>query len=125
MQGTRRPSQAILPVFFCQADAGLTTLYAFELTCELNPQLARELTVLDRSDEVLGGVIVFRRSYEGPARARITARLANLYEDPQGKQIFRLFGMDRLVPFEPEHMTSVEALLQEHDRLAGRLAKGH
>jgi ABC-type phosphate/phosphonate transport system substrate-binding protein len=125
VRGTRRPSQAILPVFFGQADACLTTLYAFQLTCELNPQLARELTVLDRSPEVLGGVIAFRRGYAGPGRERILARLASLHEDPQGKQILRLFGMDRLLPFEPEYLTSAEALIQEHDRLTARIAKGN
>lgn len=124
VRGTRRPSQAILPVFFRQADACLTTLYAFQLTCELNPQLARELMVLDRSPEVLGGVIAFRLDYAGPDRERILARLARLHEDPQGKQILRLFGMERLLPFEAEYLASIEELFREHDRLAGRLAKG-
>jgi len=125
VRGTRRPSQAILPVFFRQADVCLTTLHAFHLNCELNPQLARELRVLDRSQPTLGGVLAFRRGYGGPDRDRITELLANLHEDPQGKQILRLFGMDRLLPFAPEYLASVEALLLEHDRLVGRLAKGN
>jgi ABC-type phosphate/phosphonate transport system substrate-binding protein len=40
------PSLALMPVFFKRADATLMTRAGFETACELNPQMASQLTVL-------------------------------------------------------------------------------
>jgi len=118
----KRPSQAILPVFFQQADACLTTQQAFDLVCELNPQVGRDLVVLARSRDIAGGVLVFRTGYDPSAKAKIAEALGELQTDPQGTQLLGIFRMSRLLPWRPEYLESVEALLKEHESLRLDLA---
>jgi phosphonate transport system substrate-binding protein len=120
----RKPSQAILPVFFQQADACLTTRESLDVVTELNPQVGIDLTVIAQSPEVAGGVLVFRSDYDPPSRAKMTEVLGTLESDPEGKQLLRLFRMSRLIPWKPEYVASVEALLKEHERLRLRLPSG-
>lgn len=120
----RRPSQAILPVFFRQADACLTTRESFELVCEMNPQVGKELMVLERSSDVAGGVLVFRPSYGEASKEKMMDVLGKLGNDPQGMQLLKLFRMSRLVPFRPEYLKTVEDLFRQHETLRVALAKG-
>ncbi len=56
---TENPSKAILQVFFRQTDAALVTVDAFDLTCELNPQLRRDLVVLTSSPPFITAFLIF------------------------------------------------------------------
>jgi phosphonate transport system substrate-binding protein len=119
----RRSSQAILPVFFRQTDACVTTRQAFDLACEMNPQVGKELTVLAQSPEIIGGVIAFRAGYGERLKEIHKEVLSTLDADPQGRQLLKLFRMRRLVPFRPEYMKTMEALFREHRDLQSRYAK--
>jgi phosphonate transport system substrate-binding protein len=55
-----RPSQAVLPVFFRQADAAVVTQTAYATLQELNPQLGRDLVVLSRSPKLLFSLMLFK-----------------------------------------------------------------
>lgn len=119
----RKPSQGILPVFFKQADACLTTRQSFRVVCELNPQVGKELTILAISPDIAGGVIVFRPDYTEEYKNKLTEILLKVQTDPQGRQLFKLFRIYRLIPFRPEYLETVEALLEEHTRLRLKLAR--
>ncbi len=120
----RGPSQAILPVFFRKADACLTTRQSFDLVCEMNPQVGRELRVLAQSADIAGGVVAFRSSYGATNKEKITRMLEKLDEDPQGRQLLKLFRLSRLVPFRAEYLKTVEDLFRRHETLRVSLAKG-
>jgi phosphonate transport system substrate-binding protein len=113
----RRPSEAILPVFFRQADACLTSQQAFDIVRELNPQVGTELVVLARSADITSGVLVFRPDFDPAAKELIAKFLDGLEKVPQGLQILRLFRMNRLMRWRPEFVESVETLIREHERL--------
>ncbi len=53
--------QALMPVFFRQADACIVTRQVFELSAELNPQLGKQLTAIARIDNLAPGIIVIDR----------------------------------------------------------------
>jgi ABC-type phosphate/phosphonate transport system substrate-binding protein len=116
-------SQAVLPVFFRQADVCLTSRYAFETMAELNPQVGKDLKVIATSPGFLTGVICFRRDFYAQYKDHLDDSLRSLHTDPQGKQILTLFRISQLIPFEPSHLETVEALLKEHQILTTKLAK--
>jgi len=118
------PSQAILPVFFKQADACIVLRGAFDLVGELNPQITRELEILYSSSGVPAGIIGLRRDLSVEQRDSMKKILWSVHEEPEGKQIFTLFRISKLLPFRPEYLRSLEALQVEHQNLKLKLARG-
>ena len=110
----RTSSQGLLPVFFRKADACVVTSNTYDLACELNPQIGRELKVIARIKGLAGGVIAIRRDLPEERKQRVRRALLTLHEDQEGKQMFVLFKLSRLVPFPPEYLKATEALLEEH-----------
>jgi phosphonate transport system substrate-binding protein len=124
VKDARKPSQAVMPVFFRQADACIITRNGFDVMAEMNPQLRNELLILARSPKIASGVIALRKDYREDRKETVRELLSTLHEDTQGKQLLTLFRMSKLVPFRQEYMTSMEAFLREHRDLKVRVAKG-
>jgi len=116
----RNASQAIMPVFFRTADACVTSNRAFDITSELNPQLARDLKPIARLSHLIGGIIAFRQDLPDERKQKVRQVLQTLHEDQEGKQMFLLFQLTRFAPFLPEYLKATEMLYAEHSRLLGR-----
>jgi ABC-type phosphate/phosphonate transport system substrate-binding protein len=110
----RNPSQALMQVFFRQADACAVSRQVFDLTNELNPQIGRDIMALARIDRLAGGIIAVRRDLPEDLRQKITQAMLTLHEDPEGRQLFVMFQMSRLVPFRPEYLGATKAFFAEH-----------
>jgi ABC-type phosphate/phosphonate transport system substrate-binding protein len=109
-----KASQAILPVFFGQADACIASLNSFETLAELNPQLGRHLRILEKSPGFATGIITVRRDVRNQRRDAMLEALLEMHTDPKGKQLLTLFRINRLVPFRGEHLAAVEKVIREH-----------
>jgi ABC-type phosphate/phosphonate transport system substrate-binding protein len=118
----RSPSAAVLPVFFQQADACLTTQQAFDVVRELNPQIGADLAVLARSQDITSGVIVYRPDFDVLMKEKISRFLDGLEKDPRGLQVLKMFRMSKLLRWQPGYARTLEALLAEHDSLNKSLA---
>jgi ABC-type phosphate/phosphonate transport system substrate-binding protein len=121
---TKGPSPAILSVFFMQSDACLTTLQAFRIASELNPQVGRELVPLAQSPEGAGAVIVFRPDLDESEKKKLANVMGTLHLDSEGRQLLRLFRMSSLAPFRAEYLSAIEGFQKEHDALDRLLARG-
>lgn len=108
-----KASQIIMPVFFGQADACIASLTSFETMSELNPQLARKLKSLDKSPGFVTGIIAVRKSVKDRRRDALIGAMQEMDGEPKGKQVLTIFRINRLVPFRPEHLASVEKLFRE------------
>jgi phosphonate transport system substrate-binding protein len=89
-------SRVILPVFFGQADACLTSKRSFDTMCELNPQVAKELTLMASSVPMVVTFYAFHRNYTSPNRERFVKVLAGVRNSPAGRQLATLFQFDEL-----------------------------
>jgi len=116
-------SKTLLPVFFRQADAAVVNRSAFETMQELNPQLGKELKVIATSPNLLTGMVCLRKDFYRTYKAEIMEILDDMHKTPQGRQILMLFRINRLVPFKPVYMETVEALLKEHKNLKIALSR--
>lgn len=114
-----RPSQAVLPVLFGQADVCLIALHEYETMCELNPQLRRDLRELDHSPRFARAPICLRPAVYEELSDVFDESILSLHADPQGQQMLTLFGVDQVVPFEPQHLESLVGLVDEYARLRG------
>ncbi|HDK35809.1 MAG TPA: transporter substrate-binding domain-containing protein [Bacteroidetes bacterium] len=107
-----KPSQAILPVFFRQADACIVSNESFKLLIELNPQLGRDLAILKRSPVFITNFFGFRKDLNENIKKMILEKAHNLQYYPAGKQILMLFKLDRIVPFKREYLDNVAQLIK-------------
>ncbi len=107
---TDKPSQAILPVLFKQADACLVKRRSFETAAELNPQIGKELVTLVTSPPLLRGVIAFRKDVSDRLKKFAIKKLEEMHTNTQGRQILTLLKYDKLVSFKSNYLNSIASL---------------
>jgi hypothetical protein len=117
IKAPRKPNQAVLAVFFQQADACIVNQATFQVMTELNPQIGRELGIVAESPDLGGGVIAFRKDYSETHKETVREALTTLHADPKGRQLLTLFQLQRLVPYQPGYFDTMETLIKEHRSL--------
>jgi len=110
-------SQAVLPVFFKQSDAGVTTRNAYKTICELNPQLKEELAIILSSPGMIRGLNCIRSNLEPDLKSTTIKALLEMDQEPEGQQILMLLGVHSIIPFKPEHLDTVRSLYNEYKAL--------
>lgn len=110
-------SRAVMPVFFGQADACVVTREGLETMVELNPQLGDALGILAVSPGFLRDLVCMREDVYERYGDTIMASLLSLHDDPQGRQLLRLFHVDEVVRIEAGFLDLVIALSEEYDDL--------
>jgi ABC-type phosphate/phosphonate transport system substrate-binding protein len=116
MTRTDSPSRTVLPVFFRQADACVVTSNVFEISCELNPQLRKELQVLAISPDVVPTGFFFRTDYTSDARDKLEAAMLSLHDSPAGQQVLMMFQGDGMVKQPISCLESSRQLWEESAR---------
>lgn len=91
MTRSTKLSQAVLPLFFGQADACVVTRRGLNTMVELNPQLSQRLKVLLASPTMEGTLFACRKDYPVRLKNNIFGRLMELKSTPPAKQIALLF----------------------------------
>ncbi|OGD18798.1 MAG: hypothetical protein A2W03_14980 [Candidatus Aminicenantes bacterium RBG_16_63_16] len=112
-----KPMQAVVPVFFNQADACLVSLRSFITMKELNPQLGNELSILIQSPRLLPGLICLRRAVGQEFRDDVVNSMARFHMEPEGQQILLTFKMDKIVLFDPSYLKNTRKMFREYRAL--------
>lgn len=110
-------SQAVLPVFFKQADACLVSRSGFETMAELNPQIGEQLEIVATSPEFVLGGVFFRKDFREDIKKLITDTCMKFCTYPSGKQIVTLFKAEAFSPFKQSYFTSLLDLTKEYNQL--------
>ena len=91
------PSKAILQVFFHQADAALVTTEAFDVACELNPQLRKDLKVLCESPALITAFFIFRPSLGLERNMEVVEKaVMDLHTTPGGRQVLTVIQSSKM-----------------------------
>jgi ABC-type phosphate/phosphonate transport system substrate-binding protein len=117
---TIKESQAVLAVFFGQADACVTTETNLKIMIELNPQIGKRLKTLLISPELLNSCAFFRPDYDPRLKERIIKTIITSNESQRGKQLLTLFNADNLEMMRENDLTTVRQLFSEYSRLKGK-----
>jgi ABC-type phosphate/phosphonate transport system substrate-binding protein len=113
---TAKAQQAILSVFFNQADACVVHRNAYLTASELNPQVGKELDVLIASPSFPLAVTCFRPNLSQAKKDLLFSSYDRLIRTPAGKQILTLFRIDGTAPTRHKDFEPLENLLKEHER---------
>jgi ABC-type phosphate/phosphonate transport system substrate-binding protein len=119
-----RFSRVVLPVFFGQTDACLTSKRGFDTMCELNPQVARDLKVLVGSPAMVVDFYVFRKNYQSAYREKVIKAISSLHSSAAGQQLATLFHFDELTVRDAGCLASVLSLLERAERTHNRPQAG-
>lgn len=106
----RKPSQAVVPLFFGQVDCAVVAEGAYETLAELNPQLKRSLRVIDRSSVMPSLLLAVDSTLLARHRA-LFDRVRGLENTVKGKQLLTMFRVEGLVPFDEEQLRPLRSLL--------------
>lgn len=112
-----KSSRVVLPVFFGQVDACLTSRAAFETMCELNPQVGRDLAVVANSPPVVSGLCAFHKDYHGEGREKLTRIYVSAPSTPAEQQLATLFEFRQLAPKDASYLKPTLAILDAADRV--------
>jgi phosphonate transport system substrate-binding protein len=112
--------RVVLPAFFGQTDACLTSKRGFDTMCELNPQVAKDLVVVAASEPMLLTFYIFHRNYRGLSRERFAKVYADLPSSAAGRQLAVLFQFESLVVKETASLAPALAVLEAADRIRER-----
>ena len=112
-------SKVVLPVFFRQADACVVTHSGFATMSELNPQLAKQLTVLAESPAMVPAVFAFRADYQPVFKETLIAGVNDLKRTPAGQQVLTIFHSENIEEQPASCLDSALELIAAHTRLCG------
>jgi hypothetical protein len=112
-----KPALAIMPLFFKQVGAVLMNQAGFETACELNPQMAKDITVLLSSPELVSYVGAYQASANSASATFYREEALRLAETPGGRLFLNLFQTDGIVQIQPAELGETRALLAEHEKL--------
>ena len=119
-----KAARVVLPVFFGQNDACLTSTKSFRLMGELNPQVANGLTAIATSPLLVVTFYAFHRNYQGGNRDRFARVYANMSGSVAGKQLSTLFQFNNLVVKDGTCLDSSLAVLDKAEHIGTRPGAG-
>lgn len=118
-------AQAVLPVFFRQADACIVTRSGFETMTELNPQVGRQLAIITSSKEMVPAVFAFRSDYMPPQKESLIESVRKLHTTPAGQQVLTIFSSDKIEEHPISVLDSAMDLIAKHRKINGPGKQGN
>ena len=115
-----KASRVVLPVFFGQSDACLTSKRGFDTMCELNPQVAKDMTAIATSPGMVLTFNAFHKNYHGAGREGFLRIYTGLPNNPAGRQLATLFQFEHLVVRDATCLAPALAILDAADRVRAR-----
>jgi phosphonate transport system substrate-binding protein len=109
--------KVVIPVFFRQSDACITTRRGFNLMRELNPQLGKDLVVIAESPEMVTRMFAFRVDFRSPFREEVIDSVDALDESVAGRQVLNLFQTDELRKGPASLLDTALRMIEAHERL--------
>jgi len=113
----RKRQEAILKVFFKNADAALVTKKTFLFAKELNPQIGEKLKIIEYSDITATSFGFFRKSLNEKTKEKILSKAINLNTTVRGRQILAVFQTDMVVETSLEDLKPIKKLYDEYNEL--------
>lgn len=121
IQEKGKESQAVLAVFFGQAEACLVSETAFKTMEELNPQVGKKLQVVLESPGLVDVVGLFHPNFPKSLKeTAISGMRGSIKEFERGRQIMILFNVDRMDMIRDDQILPVRKMVSDYNRLKKR-----
>lgn len=119
-----KATQAVLPVFFGQADACIVSRATMETMAELNPQVGKQLRVLARAPKLASAFLACRKQYPAAKRNNLLEKAVQTKDSAGGRQVMTLFRSLSFALADGEVLRPAIALLEEAERVTSGRSGG-
>jgi ABC-type phosphate/phosphonate transport system substrate-binding protein len=117
-----KASQAVLPVFFGQADASIVQRYKFETLSALNPQVGKKLQVICESPSLLISLTCFRKGLDQKVKEAVMNYGESLRSSIEGQQFLMIYHVEGILKYKNEYITTIEKLYERFNN--GKTGQG-
>ena len=113
---TSESNSSLVNLFFGKVDAALVTDFSFEVACELNPQMRKQLNIIQVSEPLIHQVVAVRDDFSRAKLDRIEPYFLNTQRSPNLVQSMNLFRITAIKKLTSSSLTEVRKLRHEfHD----------
>lgn len=110
----------IMDVFFGRSDITLVRESEYKTAMELNPQLAKKLTILAQSEPLLGLVAGAKISMPNKSHQSAMQSLIDLSSTEKGKQLMRIIHAESFEEVSSKDLENVRDLLKRYKTLKAK-----
>jgi hypothetical protein len=110
-------SKAILQVFFRQVDAAIVTREAFDIACELNPQLKKEIKIIYESQPLVSGFFLILQPTGGKKYEILEKIILDVKKTPGGRQVLNIFQSTSIEKFPSTVLEDTVKFLKKYEQL--------
>ena len=112
-----KSDQLIYQLFFNKTDVILVYQAAYELACELNPQIKQQTYIASVLPRIPRGVGFFHRKVPVEFREFVLTEVEKLDTYPRGKQLLALFKGDKTIRSNLSDLDTTKQLQQSYQQL--------
>lgn len=114
---SRSYQKSILNLFFKKADVAIVTQKSYDISVELNPQIAKKVSILNKTnikDVQLG---FFRKSLDEKIKKNMRRAAQSLNSTDDGKQLLTLYKTEKIVETNMKILIPIKELLNNYKKL--------
>lgn len=112
-----RYKRSILKLFFNKADAAVVTQRSYDLAIELNPQIAKKISILevtDLSDIQLG---FFRKNMKKSLKIKMIEAVKRFHTGVISRQVLDIYQTEKLVETDMSVLQPIQELQKKYEKL--------
>ncbi|MCG8039590.1 MAG: phosphate/phosphite/phosphonate ABC transporter substrate-binding protein, partial [Candidatus Thiodiazotropha taylori] len=117
---TSESNDALIDLFFGKVDAALVTDFSYEVACELNPQMRKQLNIIQISEPLIHQVVAVRGDFSQAKLDKIEPFFLNNQRSPSLRQSMNLFRISAIRKLDSSSLAEVRNLSHEFQDLTRR-----
>lgn len=114
---TKKPMQAVLPVFFKKTDFCIVNSFSLESIAELNPQISKSLKKLFIRKNLTSDLFCLKPSLSKKEKDLMVDRAINYKTLHKSEQLFKIFKTNGSSVFEASDLDGVKSLWNDYNNL--------
>ncbi|MBT8341587.1 MAG: PhnD/SsuA/transferrin family substrate-binding protein [Desulfatitalea sp.] len=117
IRNATKASRIVLPVFFGKADACIINASTFKLMADINPQIGKKLTIIERSEKLVALLLCATPLAKQQDIAALNSEARMAMSDEYTRAALTIIQMESVFPIKPEYLAATKTLLDRHQSL--------
>ncbi len=92
--------QTVLQVYFNKYDICVIDKNSFDIICDMNPNISKELIILEKSDKFPHSVMLLFNTNDSHIKKFVEENALRLENDDYGRQLLKLFKVQKIIPLQ-------------------------